>query len=254
MDKKRQKALEEKEKYLHENEEYRKAEILLHRHFAGRYIGDFVYGANDGIITTFAIVAGSAGASLPGVVVIILGLANILADGVSMGASNFLGKRSEQDFARAQREKEDWEIDHLKDLEIEEIREIFRRKGFKNEDLEKAVKIITANREVWLETMMRDELGIISDNRDDPKKHGLATFLAFVAAGFVPLLPYLLPFPGDKFIFSAGLGIFMLFIVGSLRTLITTVSWIKGGLEMLIVGSSAAVVAYLIGSIIKFLV
>lgn len=251
MDKKTQKALEEKKKFLIDNKEYRKAEILFHRHFAGRYIGDFVYGANDGIVTTFAIVAGAAGATLPGGVVIIMGLANIFADGVSMGASNFLGKRAEMDFARAQREKEDWEIDHLRDLEVEEVREIYSRKGFKDKELEKAVETIISNREVWLETMMRDELGIIDDGQDDPKKHGLATFAAFVLTGFVPLLPYLLPISGDRFILSAIVGAIMLFIVGALRTLITTVGWFRGGLEMLLIGSSAAAVAYFVGALIK---
>ena len=144
-------ALKQKEKYLLENKQYNRFESLTHRRIFGKYIGDLVYGANDGIITTFAVVSGAAGAALPGGVIIILGFANILADGISMGASNFLGKKSEQDFAKAQYKKEEWEIDNLRELEVEEIRDIYEKKGFKGRDLERAVAVITADKGfVWV--------------------------------------------------------------------------------------------------------
>ncbi|MBI2405583.1 VIT1/CCC1 transporter family protein [Candidatus Microgenomates bacterium] len=254
MGKKEEEVIARKERYLHTHPEYQRQEALLHQHTAGRYIGDLVYGANDGIITTFAVVAGAAGAALPASVVVILGLANILADGISMGASNFLGGKSEQDFARSQREKESWEIDHLRELEIEEIREIFTRKGFRGKELENAVKVVTSNREVWLDTMMKDELGIMEDSSDEPKKHGVATFAAFVIAGFFPLLPYLVSPGPSPFLFSILVGAAMLFVVGAARTFITTVSWFRGGLEMLLVGSAAASIAYFVGAFVQKLV
>lgn len=246
-------ALRRKEKFLLENKEYQRFEKLAHRHLVGKYIGDLVYGANDGIITTFAVVAGASGASLSSAVIIILGVANLFADGISMGASNFLGKRSEQDFARAQRQKEDWEIDNLRELEVEEVRDIYKKKGFKGEDLKHAVEIITSNRKVWLDTMMKDELGIIEDV-DDPKKSGIATFIAFTIAGFFPLLPYFIPGIQNAFLISSIIGALTLFTVGALRTLITTVSFVRGGLEMLLVGSSAAAIAYVIGSLVEKIV
>lgn len=249
-----EKTLKKKEKFLLENKEYKRFEKLAHRDIFGRYIGDFVYGANDGIVTTFAVVAGASGANLSSTVVIILGFANLLADGVSMGASNFLGKRSELDFAKAQAQKEDWEIDNLRELEIEEVRDIYRKKGFKGADLERAVYIITSNREVWIDTMMKDELGIIVNEKDDPKKHGLATFVAFAIAGLFPLIPYFMAGFQNAFFASAVIGALALFIVGALRTLITTVSFVRGGLEMLIVGSMAAFVAYISGAFINGLV
>lgn len=247
-------AIKRKEKYLLENKKYKKFETLAHRNFVGKYIGDLVYGANDGIITTFAVVAGASGATLAPTVVIILGLANLFADGISMGASNFLGKRSEQDFAKSQREKENWEIDNLKELEIEEIRDIYKKKGFTGKDLERAVEIITSNRKVWLDTMMKDELGIIEDTTDDPKKHGIATAGAFMVAGFFPLLPYFIPGLENAFLIASVIGACMLFTVGALRTLVTTVSWVRGGLEMLAVGSAAGLIAYVVGAFIESIV
>lgn len=249
-----EKALQKKEEYLLENKEYQKFEQLAYRHFAGKYIGDFVYGANDGIITTFAVVAGASGASLSYGIILILGFANLFADGFSMGASNYLGKKSEHDFAKAQRKKEDWEIDNLRDLEVEEVREIYKRKGFTGKDLDRAVEIITSDRKVWLDTMMKDELGIIEGDSDDPKKHGTATFVAFVIAGFFPLIPYFFSHGGNAFFYSALIGATTLFVIGSLRTLITAVTWWRGGLEMLGVGSTAAVVAYVSGVIIERLI
>lgn len=247
-------ALKRKEKFLLENKQYNRFEQLAHRRIVGKYIGDLVYGANDGIITTFAIVSGAAGASLPGSVIIVLGFANILADGISMGASNFLGKKSEQDFAKAQYQKENWEIDNLRELEIEEVRDIYRDKGFRGKGLEDAVQTITSDRKVWLDTMMKDELGILLDEKDDPRRHGFATFAAFLAAGIFPLAPYLFPGLENQFYYSLGLGALMLFIVGALRSFITTVSFLRGGLEMLLIGSSAAGAAYVVGYILEGIV
>ena len=243
--------LKRKEKYLSENAEYRKFESLYHRHTAGKYVGDFIYGANDGIITTFAVVAGAAGASLSSVVVIILGLANLVADGFSMGASNYLGKKSEAEYALAQRKKEEWEIDNLREIEVDEIREIFEKKGFRGHDLARAIEIVTSDRKVWVDVMMKDELGIIEEERDDPRKHGTATFFAFVVAGFCPLVPYLLPFETNRFLLSAIFSAVTLFLAGALRSTITTVSWVRGGLEVLLIGSSAALGAYIIGNVVE---
>lgn len=230
-------------------------EDVIHKKTVGRYIGDFVYGANDGIITTFAIVAGASGASLPSAVVIILGFANILADGISMGASNFLGRKSEADFVRAQEQKENWEIDNLRQAEIEEVREIYKKKGFKGQDLERAVSIITSNRDVWIDTMMKDELGLIPVEKNNrPLKHGLVTFSSFVLAGFIPLLPYFIPGLPNAFLVSSILGVITLFTIGALRSLITIVGAFRGGLEMVLIGGTAATVAYLIGLVISRLV
>lgn len=247
------KALKRKEKFLSENSEYRRLEELMHWRDAGKYIGNFIYGANDGVITTFAVVAGATGASLPSAVVIILGFANLLADGISMGASNYLGEKSEIDYARAQRQKEAWEIDNLRELEEQEVRDIYEKKGFRGKDLEDAVRIITSDRKVWLDTMMKDELGIVEDEDEDPKKHGLATFAAFIVTGFFPLIPYLIGVE-NAFIWSALLGVVTLFVAGSLRSLVTAVGWFRGGLEMLIIGSLAGGSAYMLGNFIEGLV
>lgn len=238
---------------LHRTHVHQSDKLKTHKALLGRFIGDFIYGANDGIITTFAIVAGAAGANLPHFVIAILGLSNIVADGLSMGASNYLGNKSEQDYAKHQREREKWEIKHMREDEIEEVRDIYRKKGFKGKDLETAVAIITSNEKVWLDTMMKEELSIMEES-EDPKKTGLATFGAFVIAGFVPLLPFLIPGIPNPFAVSViGAGV-TLFIVGALRSYVTTISFLRGGLEMFVIGAVSSSAAYIISGVVEGLI
>lgn len=222
----------------------------LHPRFAGTYIRDLVYGANDGIITTFAVVAGVAGASLSSAVVLILGFANLLADGLSMAIGNYLGTKSEQSYIKSERDMETWEVDHLPQEERQEVQKIYTAKGFTGKDLHRVVNIITADKNRWVNEMMVSELGLIPTlDHQAALKKGLATFIAFTTAGFMPLLPYILGI--SSFIGSAAMTGLALFFVGSLRSLITRRHWLRSGLEMLSVGTLAALAAYLTGFLIK---
>ena len=218
---------------------------FLHQRFGGTYIRDLVYGANDGIITTFAVVAGVTGGSLSSPVILILGFANLLADGLAMALGNYLGTKSEAAYIAAERAMETWEVDHLPQEEVAEIRDIYQKKGFTGPDLDRAVAIITADKQRWVDEMMTSELQLIPELDARPAQKGLATFIAFTLAGLMPLTPYILGF--RSFLGSAAMTGLTLFFVGSLRTLITKRHWLRSGLEMLAVGAIAATVAYLTG-------
>lgn len=237
---------------LVENRRYREAEDVLHRLHEGTYLPDFVYGANDGIVTTFAVVAGAAGASLSPGVIIILGLANLLADGFSMGASNFLSLRSEREFVAMQRKKEEWEVDNFPAIETEEIREILRKWGLPPDTVEPATSAIVQDRKRWIDLMMREELDLREEEAARPLNHGAATFAAFVVAGFIPLFPYLFGVTASQQLVvssvAAGLAFFG---VGAARTLITGGNALKAGMEVLLIGGLAAGVAYSIGWAVK---
>ncbi len=226
----------------------------LHRRVAGGYIGDMVFAANDGIVTTFAVVSGVAGAELASSIVIILGFANLLADGFSMASGNYLGTKSRQDYETFERLVEEKEAEEWPEEEKAEIRSAYKKKGFSGEQLEKIVQTITTNKKVWVDEMMIHELGIIPGEQKSALKHGTTTFVAFAVAGLIPLLPYLVPSLENKFAASTILTAITLFAVGSLRTVVTGARWFTSGLKVLFVGGIAAVVAYVVGFALKSLV
>ncbi len=213
------------------------------------YLRDFIYGAIDGAVTTFAVVSGVAGAGLSAGVVIILGLANLLADGFSMAASNFLGVRADRQLRERIRAMEEEHIQAHPAGEVEEIREIFRQKGFSDADLDRAVEIITSDRQRWIDTMLTEEHGLPLDG-PRPWKAAAATFAAFVVVGFVPLAPFL--FQVDPaFTWSSGLTAIAFFGVGAWKSRFVLQSWIGSGLETLALGGAAAAVAYAVGAALR---
>ncbi|KHO46772.1 MAG: hypothetical protein QS98_C0001G0031 [archaeon GW2011_AR3] len=231
-------------------------EKSLHgKSFGGKYIGDFVYGGLDGTVTTFAIVSAVQGAALNPGIVIIMGFANLLADGFSMATGNYLSTKAELEFQNEERKREEWEIEHVPDGEREEIRQIYKKKGFKGKDLDKAVGIITSDKKIWVDTMMMEELHF-SPTEKRPWQSALATFSAFILAGFVPILSFVMAkfFPGlmpNVFGISVFLTGLILFLVGSAKVMVTKRNWFRSGIEMLIVGGLAASVAYFVGYFLK---
>lgn len=225
---------------------------------AGQYLGEFVYGAIDGTITTFAVVAGAAGAALSPGIVIILGFANLLADGFSMAAGNFLSERTQRDFVEKERKREEWEIKNVPEGEIEEIREIFRKKGFKDKDLERAVEIITSNKKIWVDTMMADELGLL-ESQKSPWKTAANTYFGFLIIGIIPLLAYVLSyflpfFAQNTFKLAIVMTLVALIVIGVVKMFVTKKDLWKSIAETVFVGGAAAVIAYYIGFFLRWLV
>ena len=221
----------------------------------GSYVGDFVYGAIDGSVTTFAVVSGVAGAALSANVVIILGLANLFADGFSMAIGNYLSSKSNIEFIQRERKREEWEIEHYPEGEAEEIRQIYRQKGFEGKDLEKVVKIITSNKGVWVDTMMKSELRLI-EGQISPLKKGAVTFISFLLVGSIPLVPYFLSFSSEAiksivYPFSIVMTFIAFFFIGSAKVYVTKKNWLLSGLETLLVGGAAAIIAYAVGYLLK---
>ena len=220
------------------------------------YLSDWVYGAIDGTVTTFAVVAGVMGAGLSSGVILVLGVANLLADGFSMAVSNYLGTSAEDERRQKLRRAE---LDHIRlhpHGEREEIRQIFAAKGFEGEDLERAVETITADVDRWVDTMLTDEHGV-SLVGPNPFRAGWTTFWAFVVVGAVPLLAFVYRLFDDgleidrAFTLSSIMTGAAFFAVGALKSRFVDQAWWRGGLVTLGVGGLAAGIAYGAGMLLR---
>ena len=220
---------------------------------------DFIYGSIDGAVTTFAIVSGVIGASLSPNIVLILGFANMFADGFSMAVANYQATKAHKEFIDMKRKQEEWEIDNLEEQEKQEIRDIYEKKGFKDEFLEEIVRMITSRRKVWVDTMMREELGLVEDGKR-PIETALSTFVGFNIVGIIPLIPFVILLSigitpnSEGFFYSVIFTCIAFFIVGVIKGKVVKKSMIKSGFFTLLIGGIAAFVAYFVGYTLKTII
>lgn len=217
------------------------------------YLGEFVYGGIDGCVTTFAVVAGSVGAGLDVNVIIILGFANLLADGFAMSIGAYLSAKSEIDNFHKHERIEYQEVDEIPETEREEIRDIYRAKGFEGDLLEEITRVITSDKDRWVAEMMKDELEMIKDDRN-PAFIGGTTYLSFILIGLIPLLIYVLPLgldPGSLFAWSCLLTGSGFIIIGALKAHLNQTHYLRGILETLFLGAVAALVSYFVGDVLE---
>ncbi|WP_424961231.1 VIT1/CCC1 transporter family protein [Ekhidna sp.] len=221
------------------------------------YLGEFVYGGIDGSVTTFAVVSGSAGANLESSIIIILGFANLIADGFAMSIGSYLSTKSEKENYLKHKSIEYWEVDNLPEKEREEIREIYASKGFEGELLEKVVDVITEDRDRWVDIMMKEELEMAEETKS-PFKMGAITFLSFLLLGFIPLLIYVIdyvnPVQSDLFLVSSILTGSCFVGIGFLKSVVTGTKKLKSVVETLLLGGAAAVLSYFVGDFLQSLI
>lgn len=219
------------------------------------YTGDAVLGAIDGTVTTFAVVSGVAGAGLPAAAALVLGIANVVADGFSMGVSNYQATQSEREHLDQIRSEEERHIEHAPEGEREEIRQLFAEKGFDGELLEDVVDTICDDEDVWIDTMVREEYGLTTEPRS-PYHAAWITFLAFCIAGSIPLIPYLFVEldPGGLYTASAVLAGLVFATIGWFRGKVFDRNPVKSALGTLGLGAGASAIAYGLGFAVESLV
>jgi len=218
------------------------------------YLPEMVYGSIDGIVTTFAVVAGASGAGFSIKVVLILGISNLVADGLSMSIGSFLSKKSEIDNYNKHVRIEEWEMDNLPEKERKEVEDIYIEKGFSGEELQMVVNRITSNRAVWLDTMMKDELGMMKETKS-PLKCGASTFGAFVVAGAIPLIAFVLTLlqsaQFNPFLVSSIVTFVTFILIGAAKNGVTHAGWVRSIGETVLLGVVAAAAAYLLGDVLE---
>src|SRR4051795_13166735 len=161
------------------------------------YIRDLVFGFGDGVNTSLGIVAGVGGAAISADVVILAALVGMFTGAKAMAVQNYLAVKSQREILESEIKREEFEIENLPDKERQEIEEIYKSKGFQGVELKKIVDKITSNKEVWLKTMLTEELGLNLEILGSPLKGALVMFGSFLLGGILPILPY--------FVVKAGL-------------------------------------------------
>lgn len=214
-----------------------------------------LFGGLDGIITTFAVVAGAGGGGLSQGVVLVMGFSSLVADALSMGVGDALSSKSEGEVALRERQREEWEFDNFPEGEVKEMVEIYEAKGLSHTDAELIVTTMAKYPKFFVDIMMRDELGMEppdEDSKFDYLRSGLYCFTSFLICGSVPLIGYVafMPLTNDQdvlFTISCALTMCTLFILGALKSRFTLHTWWRSGLEVLFVGGACAATAYAIG-------
>ena len=217
------------------------------------YIRDLVFGFGDGVNTSLGIVAGVGGAVIAADVVILAALIGMFTGAKAMAVQNYLAVKSQKEVLESEIKREEFEIEHMPEKERQEIEDIYRSKGFGGEELSKIVEKITSDKQVWLKTMLTEELGLNLEIIGSPLKGALAMFGAFLLGGILPILPYFVVKSGSLSSMTAiwiaiALSVASSFIIGAIKSRMAKKNWLKGGIEMAGLGTGIALVGYGIGS------
>jgi len=218
----------------------------------GELIRQVTFGMNDGIVSIFALLAGIAGAGQSPKTILISLLAATIAGALSMAAGEFISGKGEHEYYKHEIEQERLEIKLCPDIEKEEIRIIYRKKGFEGDILEEIVDKIIQNEDLWVREMIIEELGVTEIEQAPGIKTSIIIFFSFIMGALFPVLPYLILFQTSLiemtlFWIATGITFGGLFLAGALKTFVTGISWLKSGVEMLFVGLFAFGISYVIG-------
>ena len=212
------------------------------------YIRDVVFGFGDGVNTSLGIVAGVGAAEISAGIVILAALVGMFTGAKAMAVQNYLAVKSQREILESEIKRELYEIEHLPDREREEIEEIYKAKGFEGEELQKVVDKITSDKDVWLKTMLTEELGLNLEIAGHPLKSAFTMFGAFLLGGILPIIPFF--FTGGLVALLIGIGISITssFIVGAKKSKMAKKNWVRGGIEMAGLGTGIALLGYGIGA------
>ncbi len=224
---------------------------------SGELIRQITFGMNDGVVSIFALLAGLAGAGQSPKVILITLVAATIAGALSMAAGEFISSKSEADFFNHEIEQETLEIELCPEIEKEELRKIYKNKGFEGELLNSIVNHLIQDKKQWVKEMVIDELGVTELEHSSDLKSSIIIFIAFILGACFPVLPYLILSNMNidgvlLFKIATTVTVSGLFLAGAIKKFVTGVNWFKSGIEMLLVGFFAFTVAYIIGSFIPF--
>lgn len=217
------------------------------------YIRDVVFGFGDGVNTSLGIVAGIGGATVGVDIIILAAIIGMFTGAKAMAVQNYLAVKSQIEILQSEIKREEYEIENTPEKEREEIVEIYKAKGFAGEELNMVVNKITSNKGVWLRTMLTEELGLNLEILGSPIKGAIVMFISFLVGGILPILPYFIVKTGlinnfTALLIAISISLTSSFVIGAIKGRLAKKSWIKGGLEMSLLGTGIALLGYGIGS------
>ena len=228
----------------------KKHQVERHQGISRSNIRDTILGFQDGIVNTLGLVLGVASAVQSTKIVLISGLVTTFAESVSMAAVAYTSTKAAHEFYESQLQREKKEIEEIPHMEVQEIKHIYYKKGFRGKQLEGIVNKITSNKKLWLETMMAEELKLYPDDYENPVKSAFVVGVSAVIGSLIPVLSFFFLDVKSGMASSLLLSIIILFVIGAVKAKITIGNWKKSGIEMAVVGTLAALVGYLVGSLL----
>lgn len=218
---------------------------------SGNFLRDMVFGANDGVVTAAGFLVGIASSVSEQTIIVIAGSLTIIAGAASMALGNYLAVKSQKEFYDAMEKIERWEMENKPDVEREEIREIYTNMGFDKEGVEILTKKVTADRELWLRVMMREELGLTRE--ESPKISGFLIGLFYLGGGLPPLLPFILVQPVARaLLMSLFVSVLVMALIGTMRWLLNKGRLGSKVIETIAVGLIAAAIGFIAGEALNF--
>jgi len=231
---------------------YKKHKAMEHKGH-GKYIRQFIFGTEDGLIGNLGLITGVSVATLNPGIIILSGVALMLTQAVSMGAGAYLSIKSQGEYYDRVLEMEKEEIREVPEIEEEEVRQIYKSHGIKGKDLESVVKIVTSKKKSWLSIMMAEEFGLSRKGLESPETATVVMVLSVMLGAFIPIIPHLFITSGGALVSSILVTVIALFVFGAVKTVFTKRGWIRSGLEMMGIGIIAAGAGYLIGNYFSLL-
>jgi VIT1/CCC1 family predicted Fe2+/Mn2+ transporter len=229
------------------------AQAHVERHFrANETVRDIVIGMSDGLTVPFALAAGISGvAGAQTKIVVFAGLAEIAAGSIAMGLGGYLAARTDAEHYDTEKQRENWEIDHLPEREKEEVAEVFRNYGMNDIHIKPIIDAMLNNREQWIDFMMRFELGLEAPDPKRARVSALTIGHSYVVGGFIPLTPYILiPNLTTALLVSVVVTLFALFLFGYIKGSFTGTKPFRSGFQTMLVGGLAAGAAFLLARLI----
>jgi len=232
----------------------------------GGLLKPLIFGGLDGILTSFAIVAGAAGGSMHISVVLVLGFSNIFADALAMGVGEFLSSKAENEWILSERRRENWEMENYPEGEVREMIDIYIERGMSRDDATTVIKVMAKYKDFFVDVMMAEELALQvpqEDHKFESMKEGVVMFCAFASFGSLPLLGYVIipavfPALGEEheilFMVACVITAMVLFGMGCIKSTFSAANWFMCGLETLLLGGACATLAYTIGQFVDNLI